>query len=72
MYFSQTFVYDQLGNSVSYSYPTCTTTPQNGRRQCNDGPNDVLAPTHTVATSYNQGLTRRVSSSLGLWGEYRY
>ncbi len=72
VFFSQTFEYDQLGNTTRYGYPTCETTPQNGRRLCDDGPNDVLAPAHSVTVTYNQGKTRRVSSGLGPWGEYNY
>ncbi|MCP3964366.1 MAG: RHS repeat-associated core domain-containing protein, partial [bacterium] len=72
VFFSQTFAYDQLGNPTSYGYPKCETTPQNLRRQCDDGPNDVLAPDHNVSVTYNQGRTRKVTSSLGPWGQYDY
>ncbi|MCP3964452.1 MAG: hypothetical protein GY719_42025 [bacterium] len=72
VFFSQTFAYDQLGNPTSYGYPACQTTPQNGRRQCNDGSGDVQAPSHTVSVTYNQGRTRRVSSNLGIWADHSY
>ena len=72
VFFSQTFAYDPLGNPTSFGYPVCETTPQNGRRFCNDGSNDIPAPNHTVSRTYNQGLPRRVSSSLGPWAEYSY
>ncbi|MEM7581858.1 MAG: RHS repeat-associated core domain-containing protein [Acidobacteriota bacterium] len=72
VFFVQYFGYDQLGNRTSYSYPKCAAAPQNGRRLCNDGPNDVLAPNHTVTVKYNQGLEHKVSSDLGPWAEYSY
>ncbi|MEM9556937.1 MAG: RHS repeat-associated core domain-containing protein [Acidobacteriota bacterium] len=70
--FERFAAYDALGNRTSLTYPRCVTTPQNGRRECQDGPNDLAAPAHTVSTGYNQSLARRVSSSLGPWAEYAY
>ena len=70
--FRQDMAYDNLGNLSSETYPTCITTPENGRRLCNDGPNDLLAPNHTVTRTYNQGFPRRVQSSLGPWVELNY
>ena len=70
--FRQSMTYDFLGNLASESYPTCITTPQNGYRFCNDGPNDLLAPNHTVTRTYNQGMPRRVQSNLGPWAQFDY
>ncbi|MCG8461544.1 MAG: RHS repeat-associated core domain-containing protein, partial [Holophagales bacterium] len=69
--FSQTWTYDVLGDLVAQTYPTCITTPENGRRYCND-PSDSQAPAHTVSRVNNQRLPVRVSSSLGISADYRY
>ncbi|MCB1035545.1 MAG: RHS repeat protein, partial [Acidobacteria bacterium] len=69
--FTQTWTYDPLGDLISQTYPTCITTPENGRQYCND-PSDSLPPAHTVTRTVNQRLPVRISSNLGISADYRY
>ncbi len=61
--FQQDFAYDRFGNVTSHTLPACVTNGD-GFKPCDDG-DDRPAPSHTVSSTYNQGIPRTVTSSLG-------
>ena len=66
--FQQDFVYDRFGNVTSHTLPACVTNGDGGK-PCDDG-DDRPAPSHTVGMTYNQGIARSVTSSLGPTATY--
>ena len=69
--FLQGWTYDGVGDVVSYTYPACITTPENGRRYCND-PADSQPPVHTVDRINNHRLPMQISSNLGMSADFQY